>query len=133
MNMAQSPDAAAAATGRRSVPRGPRPKKKKTKAELYHDEMRKLMSFLHNGRVYEPGHKWPRNQLLAVTPEKIMRYLLRKIYGDKNANFDETPPVHRRCRLPDRGMRARHRRWRAAAGSRGAHAEATRRRWRPNS
>ena len=53
---------------------GPRPKKKKkTKAELYHDEMRKLMSFLHNGRVFAPGHRWSRAQLLAITPEKIMR------------------------------------------------------------
>ena len=25
-----------------------------------------------------------------------MRYLLRKIYGDENANYDETPPVHHR-------------------------------------
>ena len=57
--MARSRAAAAAAAGRRSVPRGPPPrKKKKTKAEPYHDEMRKLMSFLHNGRVYAPGHKW---------------------------------------------------------------------------
>ena len=31
-----------------------------------------------------------------------MRYLLRKIYGDENANPDEDPP--------DRGSRARHRR-----------------------
>ena len=56
LTMARPRAAAAAAAARRSVPRGPRPKKKKkTKAELYHDEMRKLMSFLHNGRVYAPS------------------------------------------------------------------------------
>ena len=51
---------APAAACRRSGPRGgPCPeKKKKTKVELHHDERRKLMSFLHNGRVYAPGHKW---------------------------------------------------------------------------
>jgi len=54
------------------------------------------MSFLHNGRVFAPGHRWSRGQLLAITPEKIMRYLLRKIYGDENANPDEDPPVHHR-------------------------------------
>ena len=59
LTMVRPRAAAVAAAARRSVPRGPRPKKKKkTKAELYHDEMRKLMSFLHNGRVYAPGHKW---------------------------------------------------------------------------
>ena len=90
---------APAAARRRSGPRGgPRPKKKKkAKVELYHDEMRKLMSFLHNGRVFASGHRWSRGQLLAITPEKIMRYLLRKIYGDENANPDEDPPVHHRC------------------------------------
>ena len=31
------------------------------------------MSFLHNGRVFAPGHRWSRAQLLAITPEKIMR------------------------------------------------------------
>ena len=93
------------AARRRSAPpaAGPRPrkKKKKTKAELYHDEMRKLMSFLHNGRVYAPGHKWSRTRLLAITPEKIMRQLLHKIYGDENSNPDEAPPVNHRRRRPD--------------------------------
>ena len=32
-------------------------RKKKLKTELYHDEMRKLMSFLHRGKKYKPGHK----------------------------------------------------------------------------
>ena len=59
--------------------------------------MRKLMSFLYNGRQYAPGHKWTKPQLLAITPKKMMRYLLIKIYGDEDANFDEDPPLHH-CR-----------------------------------
>jgi hypothetical protein len=71
-------------------------KKAKTKVEKYHDEMRKLMSYLHNGRKYAPGHKWSKSQLTAITPEKIMRYLKMKIYGDEDANHDEDPPIHHR-------------------------------------
>ena len=73
------------------------PKKAKTKVEKYHNDMRKLMSFLNNGRQYAPGHKWTKPQLLAITPKKIMRYLLIKIYDGKNANFDEDPTLHH-CR-----------------------------------
>ena len=71
-------------------------KKAKTKVEKYHDEMRKLMSFLHNGRNYAPGHKWSKSQLLAISPEKIMRYLKIKMHGDEDANHDEDPPIHHR-------------------------------------
>ena len=58
--MARAP----AAARRRSGPRGgPGPeKKKKTKVKLHHDERRKLMSFLHNGRVYAAGHKWRKSE-----------------------------------------------------------------------
>ena len=82
--------AAAAAAARRSRP------KKKTKGEKYHDEMRKLMSFLNGGRKYEPGHTWTNEELLAITPEDILRYMKIKIYGDEDANPDEDPPVHHR-------------------------------------
>ena len=88
--MARSPSVPAAPARPRQA------KKAKTKVEKYHDEMRKLMSFLHNGRQYRPGHKWRKSELLAITPEKIMRYLLIKIYGDEDANFDEDPPLHHR-------------------------------------
>ena len=76
------------------MPRAAKPKK--TKAEKYHDEMRKLMSFLHNGRRYRPGHKWPKRELKAITPEKIMGYLKTKIYGDVNANPNKDPPLYHR-------------------------------------
>ena len=39
---------------------------------------------------------WTKPQLLAITPKKIIRYLLIKIYGDKNAHFDKDPPLHHR-------------------------------------
>ena len=58
--------------------------------------MKKLISFLHNGWQYTSGHKWTKPQLLAITPEKIMRYLLIKIDGNKNVNFDKDPPLHHR-------------------------------------
>ena len=66
----------------------------KPKVDVYHNKMRKLMSFLHNGRQYAPGHKWPKKELMLITPEKIMRYLLHKIYSNKNTNFDKDLPIH---------------------------------------
>ena len=87
----------AASTAAAAQPRARRGQRvKKTKAEKYHDEMRKLVSFLHGGRIYAPGHTWTRRELLAITPEKIMRYCKRKIYGDEDADPDEDPPVHHR-------------------------------------
>ena len=46
--------------------------------------------------TYKPGHKWSKAQLLAITPEKILRYIKRKVYGDEDANPDEEPPVYHR-------------------------------------
>ena len=83
---------ARAAGRRRSRPR--QKAKKKTSVDKYHDEMRKLMTFLHRGRQYRPGHKWAKRELKAITPEKIMRYLRIKIYGDENADPANDPPVH---------------------------------------
>ena len=79
-----------------SVRRPRSARKQKGKTELYHDEMKKLMSFLHRGRKYKHGHKWSRAQLLALTPEKLLRYIKMKVYGDEKANPDEDPPVHHR-------------------------------------
>ena len=62
--------------------------------ELYHDETRKLVSFLHCDRKYKPGHKWSKPQLLALTPEKLLRYIKMKVHGDKQASLDEEHPVH---------------------------------------
>ena len=56
--------------------------------------MRKLMSFLHRGKKYKPGHKWSRTQLLALTPEKLLHYIKMRVYGDEKANPDEDPPIH---------------------------------------
>ena len=47
-------------------------KRAKIKVDLYHDEMRKLMSFLHYGQQYAPGHNGPKRELKSTTPEKIM-------------------------------------------------------------
>ena len=54
------------------------------------------MSFLHHGRKYKPGHKWQKSQLLALTPEKLLKYIKLKVYGDEKADPQEDPPVHYR-------------------------------------
>ena len=69
-------------------------RKKKSKAELYHNEMRKLMSFLHWDKTYQPGHKWTKRQLLAITPKKILRYIKIKVYDNEDANTDKDPPIY---------------------------------------
>ena len=74
----------------------PHQRAKKTSYDYYHDEMRKLMSFLHPGRTYSPKHKWSKRELRTLNPDKIMRYLLTKIYGDENADPDNDPPIHHR-------------------------------------
>ena len=58
--------------------------------------MRMLMTAL-TGRNYQPGHKWSRQQLKSITPDKIARYIKERVYGDAEARPDEDPPVNNRC------------------------------------
>lgn len=46
------------------------------------------------GRSYQPRHKWLTRQLKAITPNtnKILNYLLIKVYGNTNIKPDEDPP-----------------------------------------
>ena len=55
-----------------------------------------LMTAL-TGRNYQPGHKWSRQQLKSITPDKIARYIKERVYGDAEARPDEDPPVNNRC------------------------------------
>jgi len=68
---------------------------KKTKVELYHDEMRKLMTAIH-GREFTPQHKWTKRELKVVTPDKIIKYLNKKIYGKVDVEHDVEPPIYHR-------------------------------------
>ena len=54
------------------------------------------MSFVHNGRSYAPDHVWTYYELLAVTPEILVRYIKIKVYGSENAQPDVQPPLHYR-------------------------------------
>ena len=57
---------------------------------------RPLMSFVHAGREYQPCHVWTRDELLAVTPDIIVRYIKLKVYGSEDAQADVTPPLYYR-------------------------------------
>jgi hypothetical protein len=54
------------------------------------------MSFVHNGRSYAPDHVWTNDELLAVTPEILVRYIKIKVNGSENAQPDVQPPLHYR-------------------------------------
>ena len=50
-----------------------------------------------HGRAFSADHEWTKRELKAVTPEKIMRFLKVRIYGNADADPDVDPPVfHRR-------------------------------------
>ena len=67
----------------------------KSKVDVYHQAMRPLMSFVH-GREYRPGHTWTSDELLALTPDILVRYIKIKVYGSDNAQPDVQPPLHYR-------------------------------------
>ncbi len=50
------------------------------------------MSFVH-GRAYRPDHVWTNDDLLAVTPAIIVRFIKIKVYGSENAQPDAQPPL----------------------------------------
>ena len=68
-------------------------KKTKTKVEEYHNRSRKLISFLQNGQQYASGHNWHKSKLAAIILEKIMWYLLIKMYYNQDANLDKDPSL----------------------------------------
>jgi hypothetical protein len=61
--------------------------------DLYHQATQSLMSFVH-GRAYQPDHVWTNDDLLAVTPNIIVRYIKIKVYGSENAQPDVQPPLN---------------------------------------
>ena len=71
------------------------PRQHKTKSEIYHSLLVPLMNSIH-GKNFRAGYKWTQSELLAVTPEKIMKYLKLKIYKDANADPDVVAPVNYR-------------------------------------
>ena len=50
------------------------------------------MEFIH-GHPFANDHSWTREELAAVTPEEMMRYLKIKIYNNKGAAPDIDPPL----------------------------------------
>lgn len=68
----------------------------KTKVQKYHDVLRPCMSYIHDGQHFGESHVFTQQELLAVTPQKLLRYLKIKIYGNGNANPDVDPPLHHR-------------------------------------
>ena len=65
----------------------------KSKVAKYHDLTRPMMSFVHNGTHFDEGHVFSQAELLAVTPERLMEYLLLKIYQNTDANPDVDRPL----------------------------------------
>jgi hypothetical protein len=53
------------------------------------------MSFVH-GRAYQADHVWTNDDLLAVTPKIIVRYIKIKVYGSENAQPDVQPSLNYR-------------------------------------
>ena len=49
-----------------------------------------------HGRAFAKDHKFTKRELKAVTPEKIMKYLKVRIYGNENADPDVDPPLFHR-------------------------------------
>lgn len=70
---------------------------RKTKVQKYHDVLRPLMSYVHDGAVYNESHQFTQDELLAVTPTILLQYLKIKIYGNVNANPDVDPPINHRA------------------------------------
>ena len=70
-------------------------RRKQGKEEVYHTKMWMLMKGL-TGKDYRAGHKWSKKQLMAITPDKIARFIKERVYGDADAKLDEDPPIHLR-------------------------------------
>ena len=70
-------------------------RKVKTKVESYHAHLRPLMAHIHE-RAFSTTHEFTREELMVVTPAKIMNYLKIKIYDDANADPDTVPPKNYR-------------------------------------
>lgn len=74
------------------------PRTSRSKAELYLRELRKLMVFVQGRHVPFPvDHVFTRDELLEVTPEKIVEYLKLQVYGTADARPDVDPPLHHRA------------------------------------
>ena len=53
------------------------------------------MAHIHE-RAFSTTHVFTREELMVVTPAKIMNYLKIKIYDDANADPDTVPPKNYR-------------------------------------
>jgi hypothetical protein len=67
------------------------------KVAEYHRVTVPMMSFVHDGRSFGPDHVWTNDELLAVTPEILVRYIKIKVYDCENAQPDIDPPLHHRA------------------------------------
>ena len=72
------------------------PRVQLSKVDSFHRATRPIMSFVHAGREYQPCHVWTGDELLAVTPDIIVRYIKLKVYGSEDAQTDVTPPLYYR-------------------------------------
>ena len=54
-----------------------------------------MMAAIH-GREFTPQHKWTKRELKVVTPDKIIKYLNKKIYGKVDVEHDVEPPIYHR-------------------------------------
>lgn len=90
---------APAPSGRSSRTQRPRrasqPRQKKSKVEIYKATLVPLMNYIHS-TVFLRDHDFTQDELVAVTPEKIITYLKIKVYGNENAHPDVDPPLHYR-------------------------------------
>ena len=53
------------------------------------------MRYVH-GRNFTPVHKFTKAQVKAVIPDKILKYLLKKVYDNEGANHNEDPSLFHR-------------------------------------
>ncbi len=59
----------------------------RSKVVLYHQATQSLVFFVY-GWAYWPDHMWTNDELLAVTPKILVRYIKIKVYGSENAQLD---------------------------------------------
>jgi hypothetical protein len=70
------------------------PRRKKTTAEQYAPYLRRFMQWKH-GRLYDEGHIFTQEELLAIRPIHLVRYMSLVAY-DKEEPGPDDKPTHRR-------------------------------------
>ena len=71
------------------------PRRAKTKIEVYIKPTSSLpwTTFIIHRKCFYLDHKWRRSGLLAVKPNKIIKFLI-KIYGNANTDPGVVPPIY---------------------------------------